>query len=280
MIKFGPAGNSDLFYEQGFKHTYEAPKWVSKLGLNAFEYSFGRGVRMKQDTGEKIAAQAKEFGVSMSVHAPYYINLANDAFDKNLNYFIESSLGATYLGATRVVFHPGTRGKVSREAAFDTVKKNLKQIMSELQQSGFGHIIYCPETMGKINQIGDIEEVAELSTIADNLYPAIDFGHLNARTLGGIRTEQDYEAILNTLENVVGLEKTKNMHIHFSHIEYSKMGEVRHLTFEDMQWGPFFEPLAKLLKKRQYTPTIICESKGTQATDAVAMKKMYEEAQA
>lgn len=272
---FGPAGNSEAFYEEGHKHTYEAPEWLNKMGLDAFEYSFGRGARLKSDTGAKIKEQAGVYGIAMSVHAPYYINLANDEFEKNLEYFYESSVSGSYLGARRVVFHPGSQGKAAREQAFQSVKKNLAGIIAKMNGEGFSEMIYCAETMGKINQIGDLEEVAELCAVGDNVYPAIDFGHLNARTRGGLKAKEDYARVLDCLENAVGGEKYRNMHIHFSQIEYTAKGEKTHLTFGDKVYGPFFEPLAELIAERELTPVIICESKGTQALDAVKMKEMY-----
>ncbi|MGI6152405.1 MAG: TIM barrel protein [Christensenellaceae bacterium] len=277
-IRFGPAGNSDAFYEEGHKHTYEAPKWLAAMGLSAFEYSFGRGAKLKQETGEKIAGEAEKYGVQMSVHAPYYINLANEKFEDNLRYFMESSLGARYLSADRVVFHPGAKGKLERETAASLVKKNLQDILAALKSEGYADILYCAETMGKINQIGDLEEVCAFANLGENVYPAIDFGHLNARTLGGIKSREDYAKILDTLKNKVGEEKYKNMHVHFSQIQYTNSGEKMHLTFTDAEWGPFFGPLAELFAERGLTPRIICESKGTQAMDAVAMKEMYEAA--
>ncbi|WP_066647621.1 TIM barrel protein [Christensenella timonensis] len=281
MIRFGPAGNSDAFYEEGYKHTVDAPKWIHDMGLNAFEYSFGRGVKLKEETGAAIREKAGEFGVAMSVHAPYYINLANDTeekFEKNLTYFRESTVAAGYLGAQRIVFHPGSCAKCDRSVAFENVKKNLKRIIGALKDEGFQNYIYCAETMGKLNQIADLDEVGELSQVDDCIYPAIDFGHLNARTLGGIRTGNDYRAIIEKLKNSAGEEKTNHMHVHFSHIQYTDKGEKMHLTFEDKQWGPFFEPLAEILAERNMEPVIICESKGTQARDALAMKEMYEAA--
>jgi deoxyribonuclease-4 len=77
MIRFGPSGNSDEFYAQGYKHTSEAMQWISGMGLSAFEYSFGRGVRLKPDTAKKIAGEAKKYDIFLSVHAPYYINFAS-----------------------------------------------------------------------------------------------------------------------------------------------------------------------------------------------------------
>lgn len=282
MIRFGPAGNSEAFYAEGNKHTYEAPKWLWKQGLNAFEYSFGRGVKLKEATASKIREQAEHYDIAVSVHAPYYINLANDApekFEKNLAYFRESTAAAGYLGAQRIVFHPGSCAKLERSEAFRNVCKNLKDILHVLHEEGYHDFIYCAETMGKLNQIADLEEVCILAQLDDCIYPAIDFGHLNARTLGGLRTQEDYTAVLSSLENSVGKEKTDKMHVHFSHIQYTDKGEKMHLTFEDREWGPFFEPLAAVLKARPgMEPVIICESSGTQAKDAVKMKRLYEEA--
>ncbi len=279
MIKFGPAGNSDAFYEQGYKHTVDAPKWIYDMGLSAFEYSFGRGVKLREETGAAIKAQARVYDIAMSVHAPYYINLANDTqekFEKNLMYFRESAMAAGYLGAQRIVFHPGSCAKCDRTIAFENVKRNLKRIVDILKGDDLGNFIYCAETMGKLNQIADLDEVGELARIDDCIYPAIDFGHLNARTLGGIKTKADYEAIIKKLRSSAGDEKTKYMHVHFSHIQYTDKGEKMHLTFEDTQWGPFFEPLAEVLAEQEMEPIIICESKGTQAKDALAMKEIYE----
>ncbi len=277
-IRFGPAGNSDAFYGEGHKHTFEAAEWLHNMGLNAFEYSFGRGARLKEETGRKIRGYMEQYGIAVSVHAPYYINLANDEFEKNLEYFYESSLSGSYMDTKRVVFHPGGMGKMKREEAFGKVKDNLADIIAQMKKEGFTNMIYCPETMGKINQIGTLEEVAELCAIDDMVYPAVDFGHLNARTLGGLKTKADYAAALDTLKNNVGEEKYKHFHTHFSHIQYTAMGEKMHLTFDDAEWGPFFEPLAELIAERGLEPVIICESKGTQARDAVLMKQMYEEA--
>lgn len=114
MIRFGPAGNSNAFYEEGHKHTVEAMEWVARMGLNAYEVSFGRGVRLKEETAGKIGEEARRYGVALSVHAPYFINLATDdpeKIAKNTSYFLESARAARWLGADRVVFHPGSCAK-------------------------------------------------------------------------------------------------------------------------------------------------------------------------
>ena len=281
MIRFGPAGNSESFYNEGNKRTTQAFSWLKSKGLNAFEYSFGRGVRLKEETAKEIGEQAAKNGVVLSVHAPYYINLATLEEDKetgNLRYLKESAQAAKWMGAKRVVFHPGGQGKLSRQKAFERVKNALGMVIEKLdEEKMLETVALCPETMGKVRQIGDLDEVLELCRMDERLIPAIDFGHLHARGKGAINTQQDYEAILDKIEKELGEQRAKHFHIHFSKIEFTGSGEKRHRIFEDKGFGPDFEPLGRLLAQRKLEPVIICESKGTMAEDAVKMKKTYEQ---
>lgn len=129
--------------------------------------------------------------------------------------------------------------------------------------------------MGKFAQIGTVEEVAEFCNVDESIYPCVDFGHVNARTLGSLKTAKDYENVILYLQNAIGTEKTKRMHVHFSKIMYSAKGEVKHLTFADDVYGPKFEPLAEVLVKYNLEPVILSESQGTQAEDAATMKRIY-----
>lgn len=278
MILFGPAGNSASFYDQGHKHTYQAFEWIAGLGLNTYEYSFGRGVRIKEETAKIIGQKAAEHGVTLSVHAPYYINLATLEEEKainNLRYLHESAQAAKWMGAKRIVFHPGSEGKQTREQAFAVIKAALGIAIDHLKSEQLFDIEICPETMGKIKQIGDLDEIIELCKLDERIIPAIDFGHLHARGRGAIKTEQDYAQILDTLENGLGGYRAKRFHVHFSKIEYTAKGEKMHRTFADQGFGPDFGPLARLIAQRRLEPVMICESKGTMAEDAVEMKRLY-----
>jgi deoxyribonuclease IV len=280
MIKFGPSGNSDLFYEKGYKHTWQAFLWIHSMGLGAFEYSFGHGVRMKEETAAQIRQEAEKYGVAMSVHAPYYINLAagEASFEKNLLYIEQSARAARLLGADRVVIHPGSLSKQSREQALANTAESLSKIYRLMLEKGFGDLLYCPETLGKINQVGDLEDIALLCSLGDNIYPAIDFAHLHARSQGGIHGYEDYKKIISFLESTVGREKTNAMHVHFSKVQFTGAGEKMHMLFSDEGYGPDFEPLAQLFVEKNMSPRVICESRGTQATDAVTMMEMYNNA--
>ena len=281
MIRFGPSGNSIAFYDEGYKHTYEAMKWVADMGLNAYEYSFGRGVRIKEESANKIADEAEKYGIALSVHAPYFINLASDdeeKFEKNVNYFADASKAATWMRAKRVIFHPGSCAKIDRTQAFEWTKANLKRMLCRMDELGYTDLHYCPETMGKINQVGDLNEVIELCKVDERLIPTIDFGHLHTRGIGAINTADDFEKILVSLIDGLGKERVKHFHVHFSKIAYTGMGEKMHVTFDDEGYGPDFSLLAPLLKKYGLEPNIVCESNGTMAKDAKTMKEMYEKA--
>ena len=279
--KFGAAGNSDSFYKEGHKASEEMPKWLCEFGLDAYEYQCGNGVRCGEATARRIALAAEEYNIEMSVHSPYYINLATPEDEKRMggiNYILQSAQLAKFFGGERVVVHSGALGKLTREEALEYAKKTLKMAREAMVSEGFENIRLCIETMGKINQLGNLEEVIELCKLDESFLPCIDFGHLNARTLGSLKTKADFEVIFDAMKNGLGMDRLKVFHSHFSKIEYTKGGEKKHLTFDDTVFGPDFDYVAEIIKERDLAPTIISESAGTQAEDALIMKKMYENA--
>ena len=282
MIRIGPAGNSESFTAMGYKSTPQIPEYLEKMGLNAYEYQCGRGVRINREGVLKLKAGCEARDIQLSLHAPYYISLSSVEEEKRQNsikYILESAEAADLMGARRIVVHSGSCAKISREEALSLAGETLKQALAALDEAHLGHIIVCPEVMGKFNQLGTLEEVMELCKLDDRLLPCIDFGHLNARTLGSIRGAEDYERILLTMKNEIGEQRMKCFHSHFSQIEYTENGgEKRHLTFADTTYGPYFAPLAEVLVKYDSQPTIICESAGTQAEDAATMRDLYNQA--
>lgn len=279
MIQFGPSGNSESFYVQGYSHTEESAKFVKDMGLDCFEYSFGRGVRMTDAKALSIEKAFKEQGIELSVHAPYYINFANpeeENAEKSYNYVLESGRVLKLMGGKRCVFHSATQGKMEREAAVSLTEERLKVLRDRIYEAGLNDLYFCPETMGKIAQIGTLEEIVRFCRIDPVYLPAVDFGHLNAREQGSLKTVEDYKSRLEYMISELGYERVKHFHVHFSKIQYSEKGEVRHLTLEDTVYGPEFMPLAVALKELKLEPYIVSESAGTQAEDALAMKRMYE----
>jgi deoxyribonuclease-4 len=278
MIRIGPAGNSVSFYESGHKNTVEEPEWLHSIGLSAFEYSFGRGVNMSDETAEKIGEQAKLYDIAVSVHAPYYINFANPSEDmilKSIEYVLKSATKVRLMNGNRVVFHPAACGKTDRGEAFSATLRNVGKLAEALSSLSFDDYIVCPETMGKFQQIGRVEEVIELCKLDEHFYPCYDFGHINCYMQGGLKTKDDYRRIIDLTYEELGEKRASAIHIHFSKIEYGKSGEIRHLTLADNLYGPEYEPLAEIIDEYKMSPVIICESKEIMSDDALLMKKCH-----
>ena len=283
-IWFGPAGTADSFSAMGYRKTAQIPEYLERLGLNAFEYQCGRGVRVNPETAAALRAGCEERGIRLSLHAPYYISLSSLEEEKrrgSIRYILESARAARLLGADRVVVHTGSCAKLPREEALALAGDTLREALRALEEEGLSDITLCPETMGKMNQLGTLREVLELCSADERLLPCVDWGHLNARTLGGMRTREDFEAAFRLMDGMLGRDRLRVFHSHFSRIEYTeKGGEKRHLTFADREYGPWFEPLAEMILKYGCAPVVICESAGTQSEDAAAMRDLYRSAEA
>ena len=274
---FGPGGNGDLFYSQGGRGTVDAPRWLSSYGLDAYEFEAGNGVSAGEATLRKIGDEAKKYGIKMSLHTPYFISLSGVDPEKRLKSigYIEKSLwAAELLGADTIVIHSGSAAKISREEAMrlscDTLEKIIEAVGDTPIKLGI-------ETMGKINQLGTLDEVIEQCKVDKHYVPVVDFGHMNAREVGGyFVTADDYRRVFDKIALGCSDEVAKNLHCHFSKIEYTAAGEKKHLTFADNVFGPEFEPLVEAIVKEGLSPRIICESAGTQAEDVKQMKDYYE----
>ena len=212
----------------------------------------------------------------MSLHTPYYISLSGvdpEKRLKSLEYIQKSLWAAELLGADTIVIHSGSAAKISREEAMALSKDTLVRVAEAV---GNTPIRLGIETMGKINQLGTLNEVIEQCRVAPIYAPVVDFGHLNARNVGdAFLSVDDYRRVFDTIATALGDSFAKNLHCHFSKIEYTAAGEKKHLTFADRQFGPDFEPLAEAIVREGVTPRIICESDGTQAEDALYMKNTY-----
>lgn len=278
MPYFGPSGNETKFYDSGHKSSLEMPEYLNGMNLNAYEYQCSKGVKISQTMAEKLGENSKKYNVRLSIHAPYYINPATDDEEKRargIKYITDTMQAAKHMGADRIVVHSGGCAKMARETALEFAKKTLRLALSEADSLGLGDVHICPETMGKINQLGNLEEVVEMCRIDDRLIPAIDFGHLNARGLGSLKCFDDYMHIFNTIENYLGSDRLKSFHSHYSRIEFTAGGEKKHHTLDDVRYGPEFEPIAEIIARKNLHPTIICESNGTMAQDAVRLRNMY-----
>ncbi len=276
---FGPGGNSDAFKAAGKRSTVEAPEWIKSIGLDAYEFEAGRGVNAGEAILRAIGEQARLHGVLMSLHAPYFISLSSveeEKRTKSIDYISRSLAASELLGADTIVIHTGSASAITREEAMrlaaDTLERNL-------EVNGDTDIRMGLETMGKINQLGTLDEVITLCKISPKYHPVVDFGHLNARNIGNHFPDCDsYRRVFDTIACALGDDYAYNLHCHFSKIEFTAKGEKKHLTFADTVYGPDFEPLAEAIVREGVCPRIICESDGTMSDDALVMKRMWQEA--
>ncbi len=276
---FGPGGNGDWFKSEGGKATVQAPGWLKSKGLDAYEYEAGKGITAGEGALLQIGQKAREHGILMSLHAPYFISLSSVEAEKRQNSigYIEKSLwAADLLGADTIVIHSGSAGKITREEAMRLSCGTLAALMEQIGDR-YPHIRLGIETMGKKNQLGTLDEVIEQCRVHPQLHPVVDFGHLNARDCGGVFPDRDsYRRVFHTIADRLGAEYATHLHCHFSKIEFTAAGERRHLTFADEQYGPAFEPLMEAIIRDGLCPRLICESDGTMAEDALAMKMYWE----
>ena len=279
MALFGPAGLGDSFKAMGYKKSIQVADYLSRFGLTAFEYQAGRGVKIGTDAASQLGAVLADKNIQVSIHAPYFISMSSVEEEKRLNsvnYILQSAQALNAMGGRRIIFHSGSCGKITRQEALNKAMDTMGLMVQAMDDNGFGHMTLCPETMGKVNQLGSLDEVLALCSVDKRILPCIDFGHLNARDGGVIKGKDDYLRIIDRMAESLKDDRFMHFHSHFSKIEYTTGGEKRHLTFRDTVWGPEYEPLMDVVYENNLSPVFICESAGTQTEDAQAMKLYLE----
>ncbi len=253
MIRVGPAGSSGMGNLKGVHR-------VAGMGLDCMEVEFTYGVRMDIKTAKAVGALAREKGVLLSVHAPYYINLASEEKDKlaaSKQRILDSCQRAHHMGARNVTFHAGFYQTRTAEQTYERIKKAIAGLQKQVARRKW-QVVLCPEVTGKPSQFGSLAELLRLKK-ETGCGITVDFSHLYARHQGDI----DYGRILKKLP--------KKFHAHFSGIEYGPKGEKKHIRTTEA----FFEPLARELVKRNPDITIISESPKP-FEDAAMMQRMIQ----
>lgn len=202
MICFGPSGNSESFYNAGFKSTFQAPAWLHAMGLNAYEYPFGRGVSLSDEAAGQIRAEMEKYAFRVSAHAPYFINLANPDPEKregSFRYILQAAQAVQKLGGDRIVVHTGAYMKLDRAQAIQNCRLGLTEALQRLQDAGLGDVHICTETMGKYSQIGDLEDIISFCEMDESLIPCLDFAHLHALSQGGLGDTESFCRVLDRL---------------------------------------------------------------------------------
>lgn len=251
-IKLGPAGSGG--------NTLTGVEHVKEIGLQAMEVEFVRGVHMSNELAKEVGKSAEKLKIELSVHAPYFINLNSAEKEKreaSKKRIIISCERANHLGAKTVVFHAGYYGKMSKEETFDNICEAIKDISSEIKKRKY-NVNLAPETMGKVNVFGKIDEIKKLMH-ETGCRCCVDFAHIKALNHGKI----DYNEVLNKFPG--------DLHCHFSGIEYGEKGEKNHKITPSEE----IHELSKAVLKSKKRITIINESPDPMG-DSIRTKKEFE----
>jgi len=262
--RFGPAGVPPAF--KALKGpVFDVPKYLHDEGLDAFEYQavrWGPKPQMKREIAEKLGIDAKKHDVWLTVHGSYFINLCGDeeTIEKSKNRLIACLTAADWMGAHLVVFHPGFYGKRSPQEALEFCVKAMMEVVESLRSLGITKVNLGPETTGKLSQFGSLDEVLTLCERVELTEPVIDWAHIHAREGGKMKTVKDFREALNAIEKRLGTDAMKNLHCHYTLVEFTGKGEKCHHTMDEVEFGPNFEPLATLIAELDLKPVIISES--------------------
>lgn len=271
VLKIGTAG---VPYSSKEGSTLSGVSRVSELGLGAMEIEWVRGVRMKEEYAKEINSSAKKLGVRLTAHGPYWINLNSndsDKLEKSKQRVLRTIRKGHLCGCKSITFHPAYYLKQDPSKVYLRLKKILRDINDTVRNEGIDLRISL-ETTGKVSQFGTFDEILKLSEEIEGIWPCIDFAHLYARSKGKMNSYEVFREKLNKMEEKLGREAIKNMHIHLSGIEYGKSGETRHRRIEDS--GFEYKEVLKVLKEFNAGGSLICESPNPQ-DDALLIKKVY-----
>lgn len=262
--RFGPAGMPSGF--KALKLTVdEVPRYLRNEGLDAFEYQmvrWGPKPQIKRETAEKLGKNAAEHNVWLTTHGSYFINLTGkgEVLEASKKRLLACVTGADWMSAHIVVFHPGTYAGRPPKEVYETCEKVMKEVVESMKALGIKRVHLAPETMGKPSQFGSLEEILRLCERVDLTEPNLDWAHLHSRDRGRFKTIDDVRKVMDAIEKHLGTNALKNLHCHYSHIEFTDKGEKRHHNLDRTEYGPDFKFLATLIAERDLRPVIACET--------------------
>ncbi|MCS7164981.1 MAG: TIM barrel protein [Candidatus Calescibacterium sp.] len=269
MLLFGTAGIPN----SAKKDTFSGIMRLRELGLQAMELEFVHGIKISHISAQKINTFSNKNNITLSSHAPYYINLNSldkEKVEASINRIIKTAEISQLCGARNIVVHPGYYHNMDKLETYNNIKKALKRVLQEIQ--GYNVTIRI-ETMGKQSQFGSLEEVLNLSQdLGPQIMPCIDFAHLHARTVGKLNTYQEFCQIIDNIQHKLGKKSIKDLHIHISGIKYSEKGELYHLNLKESDFN--YIDFIKSLKDLEVEGIVICESPNLE-DDAIMLKELY-----
>ena len=276
---FGVAGNPPSFFKSQFgKERANAPAWLAGLGLDALEVQCTFGVRMPPDRAQAFRAAAVQHGIVLTLHAPYYIDLASEnpaILASTFDHLTKAVALAKLLACRRVIFHPGSAGK-GREAALSRAIEALKRFVG---QTDLGEVCLFPEIGGKVGQLGSLDEILALCQAVEPAWPCLDLAHLHAREGGSLQTADDFRRVLGQVHDRLGEAALERLHVHLYPITWGARGEVSHRPFRRGRAKDNFSPDYRLfldvIAREGIAPIIISEAADSQDVGALEMKRYF-----
>ena len=258
------------------RSTANAVKRLAELGLRHMEIEFVRGVKMGEKTAREIRDIAEEHDISLTVHAPYYVNLNSAEPDKitaSKDRIVQAARAGAWAGAKSVTFHAAYYHNDDPEDVFQRVKVHMAEMLERLADEQI-EIRLSPETTGGPTQFGTLEELVRLGVELPGVYPCVDFSHLFARSIGEFNTYRHFAGALELIRDKLGEDALKEQHIHLSGIEYGEKGEKRHLPFAETELK--YEDVLRALVDYNVAGWLTCESPILEE-DALILQGLYQE---
>lgn len=274
--RFGPAGKPLEFRGD----IVGVPEYLKRMGLDAMEYEAVRGVTIRRESAEAFGRKARDFGVVLSLHGPYYVNLASKeerTYFASIERVYQSMAAAHWMGAYAVVIHPGYYGDLPPREALRRVIEGFRTALERALQNGYTYPWLAPETTGRVSQVGTVEEVIEIClALGERCRPTVDWAHIYARSKGErVRTVDDVAKTVELLEKELGKEAVSPLHTHYSKIDFGKGGEKEHHNVSEDLYGPDFEPIVRAYGELGVLGVFISESPALDK-DALVMKEICE----
>ncbi len=286
---FGMSGFSPGFWNSPLKKNRDNIfKWTKEFGIDGVELQCTYGIRMPEDQAIRYKELAKEYGIYLSMHAPYYVSLASlksDVVERSKEEIKKAFKLAGILGISRIIFHPGGGYGTDRESGIKRLCNALNSIENELDTK---NIKIYPEIGGKVNQLGSLDEIIEICKNVKYARPCIDFAHLHAREFGSMTSSDKMIEVMKKIEKKLGRDVLEETHFHVYPVDFNDGGEKSHKVFgekknndqvslfdENDEYMPKAEDYIKAIKTMKIKPITICEAHNTQDAGAKLMKDLY-----
>jgi deoxyribonuclease-4 len=259
----------------------DVPKLLRVEGLDALEYQavyWGAKPQIQKENAERFGSEARKNDVWLTMHGSYFINLCGEkrVVDASSKRLIACATAAEWMNAHAVVFHAGFYGRKARQEACRECLEALRRVVATLKGLGIRDVKLGVETMGRPYQLGSLDDVLGICEEVEQTQLAIDWSHLHARDHGRFRTVDDFRKVVMEIERRLGTEAVRNMHCHFTAIEFGDKGERRHRTLEEARYGPDFALLARVMVEFKLRPVVICETPLLDI-DAMKMRDMFQD---